>query len=157
MLFLLLTLFILLNRIRMPKTPLQVSQRDEPMSTQEKMEALLTSAKQIGFPITILLINPSHLAKADVDRLLTRLSQKIRQQDILLSTSADQILIMLPFTSLAGAQLIARQLSAIIEPLQNGARVSMGMAVMQHHDTLSSLVKRASVDQLSKYSGQQAH
>ncbi|WP_428636761.1 tetratricopeptide repeat protein [Shewanella sp.] len=156
-LFLLLTLFILLNRIRTPKATLPQSQRDEPMSTQEKMEALLASAKQIGFPITILLINSSHLAMADYEKLQARLAQKIRQQDILLSTSADQILIMLPFTSLPGAQLIGRQLSAIIEPLQNGTRVSMGMAVMQHHDTLSSLVKRASVDQLSKYSGQQAH
>lgn len=156
-LFLLLTLFILLSRYRNIPTARIDSHGDGPLNINEKMEALLASAKQIGYPITILLINPNHLHKADMEQLLKRLQNKLRQQDILLTESGDQILVMLPFTTLKGAQIIARQLESIVEPMQNGNKAPLGIAVMQHHDTLTSLVKRASIDQLSRYNGQLAH
>lgn len=156
-LFLILTIFILLSRFRIMPTPKADLHKEAPLNVDEKMEALLTSAKQIGYPITILLINQSHLYKADMELLLSRLNNKLRQQDILINKSNDQILIMLPFTSITGAQIIAKQLETIIEPMQNGHKAPLGMAVMQHHDTLTSLIKRASVDQLSRYNGQLAH
>ncbi len=52
---------------------------------------------------------------------------------------------------------ISQQLEAAIEPLQSNGRVAIGIAVMRHHDTLNTLIKRASIDQLSKHNEHLAH
>ncbi|MDX1281013.1 histidine kinase [Shewanella colwelliana] len=157
LLFLLLTLLLIFSRLRGQKPPKQEMQGFEPMAPLEKMEALLASAKQIGFPITILLINPSHFYRADMKLLSARICDKLRQQDMLFNKEADQMLIMLPFTHLEGAMQISQQLEAAIEPLQSNGRVAIGIAVMRHHDTLNTLIKRASIDQLSKHNEHLAH
>lgn len=151
---LLLPLLMLLSRLRKEHTAPQMPHQDAPLTAQERMLALIASAKQIGYPITILLINPSHLAPSNVATLLDEVRQKLRQQDIMLDKASDQLLIMLPFTSLSGAKEIVKQLKAVIAPLPGGDKVRIGMAEMQYYDTLSSLTKRAGIDQLSRHNEQ---
>ncbi|GIU48797.1 tetratricopeptide repeat protein [Shewanella algidipiscicola] len=151
---LLLPLLMLLSRLRKEHAAPQMPHQDAPLTPQERMLALIASAKQIGYPITILLINPSHLAPSDVATLLDEVRRKLRQQDIMLDKASDQLLIMLPFTSLSGAKEIVKQLKAVIAPLPGGDKVRIGMAEMQHYDTLSSLTKRAGIDQLSRHNEQ---
>lgn len=116
----------------------------------QQLELTLHSAKQGDYPLTLLLFNASQIRQVDLPTLLDKLQDKLREQDILLRYSMDDIVIVLPYTSAVGAQRVASQLTPTIQTWQGTNKVNIGIAVMQHFDNLDSLVKRASINQLSK-------
>ncbi|MFB2761075.1 diguanylate cyclase domain-containing protein [Shewanella xiamenensis] len=116
----------------------------------QQLELTLHSAKQGAYPLTLLLFNASQIRQVDLPTLIDKLQDKLREQDILLRYSMDEIVIVLPYTSARGAQRVVNQLTPTIQTSQGSSKVNIGIAVMQQFDTLDSLVKRANINQLSK-------
>ncbi|MGL5468889.1 MAG: diguanylate cyclase domain-containing protein [Shewanella sp.] len=116
----------------------------------QQLELTLHSAKQGDYPLTLLLFNASQIRQVALPTLLDKLQDKLREQDILLRYLMDDIVIVLPYTSAVGAQRVVSQLTPTIQTLQGTNKVNIGIAAMQHFDNLDSLVKRASINQLSK-------
>lgn len=116
----------------------------------QQLELTLHCAKQGAYPLTLLCFNASQIRQADPSALVERLQDKLREQDILLRYSMDEIIIALPYTSTEGAQRVVNQLTPTIQTWQGSNKVNIGIAAMQHFDTVDSLVKRASINQLSK-------
>ncbi|MCH1931945.1 hypothetical protein L9G16_17340 [Shewanella sp. A25] len=123
----------------------------------QQLELTLHSAKQGFYPLAILLLNAAQVRQVDVSPLLDDLQHKLREQDRLLRYSMDEIVIVLPYTSGQGAQKVVEQLSPVVKAWQSGDKVSFGIAVMQQFDTLESLIKRASVNQLAKLKDSEPH
>ncbi|VEE61722.1 Predicted ATPase [Shewanella putrefaciens] len=116
----------------------------------EQLELTLHSAKQGAYPLSLLLFNASQIRQVDLPPLLEKLQDKLREQDTLLRYSIDDIVIVLPYTSAVGAQKVVSQITPTIQMWQGTHKVNIGIAVMQQFDTLDSLVKRASINQLGK-------
>ncbi|MGL5908322.1 MAG: diguanylate cyclase domain-containing protein [Shewanella sp.] len=122
-------------------------------SPLQQLEAQLSGAKQGGYPLALLLLNTSQLRHIDLAILQQELLVKLREQDTLIRYSIDEILILLPHTSNKGAQQVAEQLNAALQPWQGTHGVNFGIAALQQFDTLASLIKRASINQLGKIKG----
>ncbi len=120
---------------------------------QQLLELTLHSAKQGDYPLSLLLLNASQIRQVDLPALMDKLQDKLREQDKLLRYSIDEIVIVLPYTSAVGAQKVVGQITPTIQTLQGTSKVNIGVAVMQQFDTLDSLVKRASINQLGKLKG----
>jgi len=103
--------------------------------------------------LSLLLLNASQIRQVDLPALMDKLQDKLREQDKLLRYSIDEIVIVLPYTSAVGAQKVVGQITPTIQTLQGTSKVNIGVAVMQQFDTLDSLVKRASINQLGKLKG----
>ncbi|MCE9680311.1 histidine kinase [Shewanella sp. AS1] len=148
---LLLLLIILILFISRPGAKAKLPLREAQLTLSEKMDVLLSTAKQLAFPLTLLQINVAAIPQDDIAQLITDLQSKLRRQDILLHNRGANILIMLPFTSENGATGLINQLEEMLVPLQLSRKLAIGMASMQQHDSLNSLIKRANMDQLSRY------
>lgn len=124
---------------------------DQPAETQhQQLASALNSAKQGNYPLCLLLINASQIRQVDLPPLQDELQHKLREQDKLLRYSMDEIVIVLPYTSAIGAKKVVLQLATCIQPWQGSNRVYIGSAAMQQFDTVESLIKRASINQLGK-------
>ncbi|MCG9697787.1 histidine kinase [Shewanella sp. Isolate11] len=151
LLLFILSLFTLLSRFRQKNTQAPQPQGDAPLTAKEKMDVLLSTAKQLNYPINLLLLNTQHIPIIELDKLITQVEKQLRQQDILLNNRGEKLMIMLPFSSENEVKALVQALKTALKPWQNGNKVAIGIASMQHHDTLASMIKRANVDQLSRY------
>ena len=124
---------------------------DEPIETLvQQILSVLNNAKQGNYPLSLLIFNASQIRQVDLPSLQDELQHRLREQDKLIRYSMDEIVIVLPHTSTEGAQKVITQLVACIQPWQGSSKVNIGVAAMQQFDTLESLIKRASINQLSK-------
>lgn len=124
---------------------------EEPAETLlQQATSSLNSAKQGNYPLSLLLFNASQIRQVDLPPLQDELQHRLREQDKLIRYSMDEIVIILPHTSAAGAKKVVNQLVACIQPWQGSSKVNIGIAAMQQFDTLESLIKRASINQLGK-------
>ncbi|MCL1090860.1 diguanylate cyclase [Shewanella profunda] len=120
------------------------------LSPLQQLESVLNSAKQGNYPLALLLFNASQIRQVDLPPLQDELQHKLREHDKLIRYSMDEIVIVLPHTSVTGAQRVVNQLTAAIQPWQGSSRVNIGIAALQQFDTLESLIKRAGINQLGK-------
>lgn len=123
---------------------------EQRLSPLEQLKMTLHSAKQGNYPLTLLLLNACQIRLVDMSPLQDELLHKLRQQDKLIRYSIDEIVILLPHTSTMDAQRVVNQLTATIQRWQGASRVNIGIAALQQFDTLESLIKRASINQLGK-------
>ncbi len=124
---------------------------DEPVETLvQQILSVLNNAKQGNYPLSLLIFNASQIRQVDLPSLQDELQHRLREQDKLIRYSMDEIVIVLPHTSTEGAQKVITQLVACIQPWQCSSKVNIGVAAMQQFDTLESLIKRASINQLGK-------
>ncbi|PTA48977.1 hypothetical protein C9I43_18185 [Shewanella morhuae] len=124
---------------------------DEPVETLvQQILSVLNNAKQGNYPLSLLIFNASQIRQVDLPSLQDELQHRLREQDKLIRYSMDEIVIVLPHTSTEGAQKVITQLVACIQPWQGSSKINIGVAAMQQFDTLESLIKRASINQLSK-------
>ena len=124
---------------------------DEPIETLvQQILSVLNNAKQGNYPLSLLIFNASQIRQVDLPSLQDELQHRLREQDKLIRYSMDEIVIVLPHTSTEGAQKVMTQLVACIQPWQGSSKINIGVAAMQQFDTLESLIKRASINQLSK-------
>jgi hypothetical protein len=112
----------------------------------------LLSAKRGGYPLSLLLLNISDVRLVDLGDLQIHLLQTLREQDKLYRHSIDEMIILLPHTSLLGAQRVAKQVSVSIKDWQEASdiNIDIGVASLQQLENLEQLVKKATLDQLSK-------
>ena len=82
--------------------------------------------------------------------VIEQLKTKLREQDVLLQQSDQQIVIMLPHTSEQGAINVIDQLASTIKVWQEDSKVNIGLACMQQFDDLESMIKRANISELRK-------
>ncbi len=104
-----------------------------------------------------LLLSTSHIRQVDLSALQRALEQKLREQDRLLRYSMDEMVILLPYTSVQGALQVSEQLKPIVQSWQVDHCIPIGVATLQQPDTLDSLVKRAGVNQLSQQKAAEQH
>ncbi|WP_299496509.1 histidine kinase [uncultured Shewanella sp.] len=114
------------------------------------MEQILSLSKQDNTPLSLLLFNPSHIHKQQAPNLTTILKQLLREQDKVIQHNHHQLLIMLPHTSEKGALNVIQQLTDLLSPWQENHKVHIGLSTMQQFDNLESMIKRASINLLSK-------
>jgi tetratricopeptide (TPR) repeat protein len=115
-----------------------------------EIDTQLLSAKRGGYPLSLLLLNISDVRLVDLGDLQIHLLQTLREQDKLYRHSIDEMIILLPHTSLLGAQRVAKQLSVSIKDWQEASNITIGVASLQQLENLEQLVKKAQLDQLSK-------
>jgi tetratricopeptide (TPR) repeat protein len=115
-----------------------------------EIDTQLLSAKRGGYPLSLLLLNISDVRLVDLGDLQIHLLQTLREQDKLYRHSIDEMIILLPHTSLLGAQRVAKQLSVSIKDWQEASNITIGVASLQQLENLEQLVKKATLDQLSK-------
>jgi tetratricopeptide (TPR) repeat protein len=115
-----------------------------------QLDAMLNHAKRNDYPLSLLLLNTANLGHGSLPQLQDTLIKELREQDKLVRYSMNELAILLPRTSALGAERVIEQLLPKIQPWQTEGKVSIGMASMQHFDTLVSLVKRAGINQLCK-------
>jgi hypothetical protein len=117
-----------------------------------EIDTQLLSAKRGGYPLSLLLLNISDVRLVDLGDLQIHLLQTLREQDKLYRHSIDEMIILLPHTSLLGAQRVAKQVSVSIKDWQEASdiNIDIGVASLQQLENLEQLVKKATLDQLSK-------
>ncbi|MFT5788999.1 MAG: tetratricopeptide (TPR) repeat protein [Shewanella sp.] len=117
---------------------------------KKSFEELLNISKQAGYPLSLLAFNPNHIFADNMPMVIEQLKSKLREQDVLLQQSDQQIIIMLPHTSEHGAINVINQLSSTISVWQEDSKVNIGLACMQQFDNVQSMIKRANISQLRK-------
>jgi GGDEF domain-containing protein len=122
---------------------------------EQEVSGILKSAKRAGYPLSILLLNISHIRQVDLGDLQTLLTHTLREQDTLKRHSLDEIIIFLPHASLEGARRVASQVKGSLENWQAGCKVEIGVASLQQLDSFEQLLKKAQLDQLSNLKRQQ--
>jgi tetratricopeptide (TPR) repeat protein len=122
---------------------------------EHEVNGILKSAKRAGYPLSILLLNISHIRQVDLGDLQTLLTHTLREQDTLKRHSLDEIIIFLPHASLEGARRVASQVKGSLENWQAGCKVEIGVASLQQLDSFEQLLKKAHLDQLSNLKRQQ--
>ncbi|WP_345867689.1 diguanylate cyclase domain-containing protein [Shewanella algae] len=140
------------NRWQQPST-----EALEKLPAAQQLDAMLSSAKKGNYPLSLLLLSTSHIRQVDLSALQRALEQKLREQDRLLRYSMDEMVILLPYTSVQGALQVSEQLKPIVQSWQVAHAVRIGVASLQQPDTLDSLVKRAGVNQLSQQKAAEQH
>ncbi|MCE9688021.1 diguanylate cyclase [Shewanella sp. AS16] len=119
-------------------------------SMTQELDAMLSGAKRGNTPLSLLLFNTSHVRQVDLSPLQSQMEQRLREQDKLIRYSMDELVIILPHTSAVGAKRVMEQLVDCIQPWQAGFKVNLGLATLQHFDTLASLIKRANISHLGQ-------
>ena len=128
----------------------QLSKKNEGLPANQQLDNLLNNAKQTNSPLSLILIRTSHIRQVDLPQMLDQIKIKLREQDELVRHSLDEVIIILPYTSVQGAEFVIEQLAPSIQPWQANHKVHMGLASLQQFDTLQSLLKRASVSLLNR-------
>ena len=135
------------TRISVPKEPTPV----KPNATgKQRLEDMLSVSRHANYPLSLLVLDPSVVLSGDIPIMIEQLKTKLREQDLVFLQSEQQLLIMLPHTSEAGAINVIEQLSGTIAMWQNDSKVNIGLACMQQFDNLQSMIKRANVSQLRR-------
>ncbi|GGI83076.1 tetratricopeptide repeat-containing diguanylate cyclase [Shewanella gelidii] len=149
MLLIAILIWYLINRSnqRYLNDPLPI---DDALPTNQKLDAMLNSAKKSNSPMSLLLIDTGNIRQVDLPVMLDELKEKLREQDLLVRFATDQAVVVLPYTSTNGAEFVGEQLTSQIKAWQPDTPVNIGIASLQQFDTLPSMVRRASVNRLTK-------
>lgn len=118
-------------------------------SDEQLAEHMLNNAKNAGYPLSILLLDIRHVRLSELPSLQDDIEKKLREQDKILHHSAEELLILLPYTSSKGSERVVAQLEPVLHRWHT-AKVHMGVASLTQPDTLKTLLKRASVNQLNR-------
>ncbi|WP_394202321.1 tetratricopeptide repeat protein [Shewanella waksmanii] len=151
------SLVIFIRSRSKPLSSLTAPPANTPLDEQQQMEQLLQSAKQSGFAISLLLIDLTKAYPGDRAVIKDILVSKLRDQDRYHINEQEQLVIMLPFTLNKGAMNVAAQLSRALSPLMPDEHLTIGLAVMQQQDGLTSLIKRAEINQVSNMKRHNQH
>ncbi|GGI83064.1 hypothetical protein GCM10009332_20440 [Shewanella gelidii] len=122
----------------------------ETLPVNQKLEAIMSSAKKADSPLSLLLIDTSNIRQVDLPQMLDELKLKLREQDIVLRFTSNQVVVLLQYTANNGAIFVGEQLTTLIKRWQPQAAVNIGIASLQQFDTLASMVRRASISRLNK-------
>ncbi|MCL1123583.1 histidine kinase [Shewanella surugensis] len=139
-----------LSRVRAKPSNKILSVSPQETTTLSEMERLLNGSKQGHTPLSLLIFDPSYINKHDLPTIIAQLKNTLREQDKLLHYDNDQLLIFLPHTSEKGALNVIQQLIIALSPWQDDHRVNIGLSTMQQFDNMGSMIKRASINLLSK-------
>lgn len=99
-------------------------------------------AKRGGHPLSVLLLGVKNLDTQEIKNLTAALKLRLRETDSLYLLNDNEILILLPYTSNQGADLVVQQLSPALVPWQD-RKILLGQASMHQFDTSETLLKRA--------------
>ncbi|QSX33977.1 hypothetical protein JYB87_01595 [Shewanella avicenniae] len=113
------------------------------------VEAMIETAKTAGYPLSLLIVNINHIKQIDLPVLIEEATHRLREQDKIIRHSVDELLVLLPHTSAEGASRVVRQLEPVLHMFSVQPAL-IGLAEMKQPDNLQSLIKRASVNQLSR-------
>lgn len=134
--------------IRYKKRTIQAPLVIEPQSREHKIERLISNSKQGGYPLSLIVIHTADVYQTDLPLLISRIENLLRDQDLVINREDGELLLLLPHTKESGTLRVIEQIKEIITPLLNGNKTKIGYARMQQHDGLSSLIKRAHIQQL---------
>jgi GGDEF domain-containing protein len=152
LIILFLSVGLVLFLVRKPKH-LNIEEQEE--SQQQCIDNMLNSAKQGHYQLTLLLLNINHINTMDLAFIIPRLKHTLREQDKLFRHNTDEIIIILPHTSPAGAARVATQIEQVLSELKTALKVNIGIAGLQQLDTFDVLVKKAVINQLNKIKSQE--
>ncbi|QUN06121.1 hypothetical protein KDN34_01165 [Shewanella yunxiaonensis] len=116
---------------------------------EQLAESMLANAKKTGQPLSILLVDIRHVRQIDLPALQDEIEKKLREQDKLIQHSAEELLVILPYTSNAGSERVVEQLDPVLQHWHT-SKSHVGIASLKQPDTLQTLLKRASISQLSR-------
>ncbi|ABV35005.1 response regulator receiver protein [Shewanella sediminis HAW-EB3] len=134
--------------IRYKKRTIQAPLAIEPQSREHKIERLISNSKQAGYPLSLVVIHTADVYQTNLPLLISRIENLLRDQDLVINREDGELLLLLPHTKEGGTLRVIEQIKEIITPLLNGNKTKIGYARMQQHDSLSSLIKRAHIQQL---------
>ncbi|ACA88801.1 diguanylate cyclase domain-containing protein [Shewanella woodyi] len=120
----------------------------EPNTKEQEIERLLSNSKLGGFPLSLILINTLQVYRDDLPVLNAQLEKLLREQDVMLNYSDEEIVLLLPYTKEKGTLKVIEQIKELMTPLLHEKKCQIGYSKMQQQDSLSSLVKRANIQQL---------
>ncbi|MFK3978610.1 diguanylate cyclase domain-containing protein [Shewanella vesiculosa] len=152
LIILFLSVGLVLFLVRKPKH-LNIEEQEE--SQQQCIDNMLNSAKQGHYQLTLLLLNINHINTMDLAFIIPRLKHTLREQDKLFRHNTDEIIIILPHTSPAGAARVATQIEQVLSEWKTALKVNIGIAGLQQLDTFDVLVKKAVINQLNKIKSQE--
>lgn len=120
----------------------------EPNTKEQEIERLLSNSKLGGFPLSLILIKTLQVYRDDLPILNAQLEKLLREQDVMLNYSDEEIVLLLPYTKEKGTLKVIEQIKELMTPLLHDKKCQIGYSKMQQQDSLSSLVKRANIQQL---------
>ncbi|WP_394389899.1 tetratricopeptide repeat protein [Shewanella woodyi] len=120
----------------------------ESNTKEQEIERLLSNSKLGGFPLSLILIKTLQVYRDDLPILNAQLEKLLREQDVMLNYSDEEIVLLLPYTKEKGTLKVIEQIKELMTPLLHGKKCQIGYSKMQQQDSLSSLVKRANIQQL---------
>ncbi|WP_232847173.1 tetratricopeptide repeat protein [Shewanella nanhaiensis] len=120
----------------------------EPNTKEQEIERLLSNSKLGGFPLSLILIKTLQVYRDDLPILNSQLEKLLREQDVMLNYSDEEIVLLLPYTKEKGTLKVIEQIKELMTPLLHDKKCQIGYSKMQQQDSLSSLVKRANIQQL---------
>ena len=143
--FILLASFVVFM-YRKPKANVASENVNDPL---QRIDALLSQAKQSHYPLTLLLLDTHQMREVDVAIAQEEIQHTLREQDKILRLEGNRMAILLPFASEEGALKVIGQLTPIIQPYVSG-KLHFGCASLQQLDNLETLLKRAELNKLSQ-------
>lgn len=146
LLLLSLVLWQLLRHVSLRK---QSSEAPLPQSPEQHLEYAMQHAKRGNHSLSILLLNIRDIRPVDLPALKGAIEKRLRETDMILRFSPDELLLLLPYTSNQGAELVMKQLQPVLDDCQEG-KILIGHASMHQFDTSETLLKRASVRGMSR-------
>ncbi|MGI2171773.1 diguanylate cyclase domain-containing protein [Shewanella sp. MF05960] len=148
LIILLLSIGLVLFLTKKPQAVL-VDKKEETQQ-QQRIDNALLNAKQGHYQMSMLLVNINRIRQVDIPYVEQQFQLALREQDLLFRHSLDELIILLPHTSSAGATRVMHQIEQILSNWKSDVKTSIGLASLQQLDTFEVLMKRAILNQLSK-------
>jgi hypothetical protein len=137
------------------RRPQRLNTDTQEENQQQRIDHMLSNAKQGQYQLSLLLININHINLEDMPFMIPRLKLTLREQDQLFRHNTDEIIIILPHTSSRGAARVVTQIERVLSEWKTGIKVNIGMASLQQLDNFEVLVKKAVINQLNKIKSQE--
>ncbi|QYK05603.1 tetratricopeptide repeat-containing diguanylate cyclase [Shewanella zhangzhouensis] len=118
------------------------AENNVPQSPIQWLEQAMQHAKRGGHSLSVLLLGVKTLDIQEIKTLTAAMKLRLRETDSLYLLNDNEILILLPYTSNQGADLVVQQLSPALAPWQD-SKILLGQASMHQFDTSETLLKRA--------------
>ncbi|MFT6977134.1 MAG: hypothetical protein ACJAZA_000838 [Shewanella psychromarinicola] len=132
------------------RRPQRLNADTQEENQQQRIDHMLSNAKQGQYQLSLLLININHINLEDIPFMIPRLKLTLREQDQLFRHNTDELIIILPHTSSMGAARVVTQIERVLSEWKTGIKVNIGMASLQQLDNFDVLVKKAVINQLNK-------
>ncbi|MBT1446525.1 diguanylate cyclase [Shewanella sp. JM162201] len=120
-----------------------------PQTPQQHLESAMQHAKRGNHSLSILLLNVREVDPVELPELKLALEKRLRETDMIFRHSGDELLILLPYTSNQGAELVMEQLTPELAKFSDGKN-NLGHACMHQFDTAETLIKRATTRGMSR-------